>query len=80
MALTLYTDGFFISPYAFSGFVALEEKGLPYQIEPVQAGTGGILASRSLFGASGMLGHRLMSSLAACYSVTATVRTDIEMT
>jgi glutathione S-transferase len=36
MALTLYTDGFYISPYAFSVFVALEEKGLDYQVVPVQ--------------------------------------------
>jgi glutathione S-transferase len=36
MALTLYTDGFFISPYAFSVFVALEEKQLAYQLVPVQ--------------------------------------------
>jgi glutathione S-transferase len=30
MALTLYIDSFSISPYAFSVFVALEEKGVPY--------------------------------------------------
>ncbi len=35
MSLTLYTDGFFISPYAFSVFVALEEKGVPYTLSPV---------------------------------------------
>jgi glutathione S-transferase len=35
MALTLYTDGFYISPYAFSAFLALEEKGVPYTITPV---------------------------------------------
>ncbi|HEX9297946.1 MAG TPA: glutathione transferase [Polyangiaceae bacterium] len=35
MALTLYTDGFFISPYAFSVFVALEEKGVPYTLATV---------------------------------------------
>lgn len=33
--LTLYTDGFFISPYAFSVFVALEEKKIPYALERV---------------------------------------------
>ena len=33
--LTLYVDGFYISPYALSAFVALEEKGLPYRIEEV---------------------------------------------
>jgi glutathione S-transferase len=32
MAITLYSDAFFISPYAFSVFVALEEKGVPYQL------------------------------------------------
>ncbi len=35
MALTLYSDSFSISPYAFSVFVALEEKGVPYQLEKV---------------------------------------------
>lgn len=35
MALTLYSDGFSISPYAFSVFVALEEKGLSYRLVPV---------------------------------------------
>lgn len=35
MALTLYSDGFYISPYAFSVFVALEEKGVPYTLEAV---------------------------------------------
>ena len=30
MALTLYVDSFSISPYAFSVYVALEEKGVPY--------------------------------------------------
>ena len=30
MALTLYIDSFSISPYAFSDYVALEEKGVPY--------------------------------------------------
>lgn len=35
-ALTLYVDGFFISPYALSAFVALEEKGLPYTLKPVR--------------------------------------------
>lgn len=33
--LTLYVDSNYISPYAFSAFVALEEKGLPYALEPV---------------------------------------------
>jgi glutathione S-transferase len=35
MALTLYSDSFFISPYAFSAFVALEEKGVPYTLSTV---------------------------------------------
>lgn len=35
MALTLYTDGFYISPYAFSVFVALEEKRVPFKVVPV---------------------------------------------
>jgi glutathione S-transferase len=33
--LTLWVDAFWISPYAFSAFVALEEKGLDYQVELV---------------------------------------------
>jgi glutathione S-transferase len=34
-ALTLYVDSFWISPYAMSAFVALEEKGLPYAVTEV---------------------------------------------
>jgi glutathione S-transferase len=33
--LTLWVDAFWISPYAFSAFVALEEKQLPYAVEEV---------------------------------------------
>ncbi len=33
--LTLWVDAFFISPYAFSSFVALEEKKLPYALVEV---------------------------------------------
>ncbi len=33
--LTLYVDALFISPYAMSAFVALEEKRLPYRLETV---------------------------------------------
>jgi glutathione S-transferase len=33
--LTLWVDAFFISPYAFSSFVALEEKQLPYDVQEV---------------------------------------------
>src|SRR4051794_29566018 len=35
MALALHVDDFFISPYAFSAFVALVEKGLPHRLVPV---------------------------------------------
>jgi glutathione S-transferase len=35
MALTLYSDSFSISPYAFAVFVALEEKGVPYTLKTV---------------------------------------------
>ncbi len=34
-ALTLYVDRFWISPYALSAFVALEEKGLPFEVKEV---------------------------------------------
>lgn len=33
--LTLYVDRLYLSPYAMSAFVALEEKGLPYTIREV---------------------------------------------
>ncbi len=33
--LTLFVDAFWISPYAMSAFVALEEKGLPFTATPV---------------------------------------------
>lgn len=33
--LTLWVDAFWISPYAFSSFVALEEKRLAYEVEEV---------------------------------------------
>jgi len=33
--LTLWVDAFWISPYAFSAFVALEEKQLPYEVQEV---------------------------------------------
>jgi glutathione S-transferase len=35
MALTLYSDGFYISPFVFTDFIALEEKGVPYKLERV---------------------------------------------
>ena len=34
--LTLFLDAQYLSPYALSAFVALREKGLPFQIEPVE--------------------------------------------
>lgn len=34
-ALTLYTDAFWISPYTFTAFVALNEKGLSFAIEEI---------------------------------------------
>jgi len=34
-ALTLSVDSFWISPYAFSCYVALKEKGLPFEVRPV---------------------------------------------
>jgi glutathione S-transferase len=36
MAITLYSDGFYISPFVFSVYVALEEKQLPYKFELVK--------------------------------------------
>lgn len=33
--LTLHVDGFYLSPYAFSAFVCLTEKGLPFTIREV---------------------------------------------
>jgi glutathione S-transferase len=39
-ALTLYVDGFWISPYALSAFVALEEKGLSYTAKEVRLNKG----------------------------------------
>ncbi len=38
--LTLYTDANFISPYAMSVFVALEEKGVPFELSPVDLDRG----------------------------------------
>lgn len=39
--LTLWMDVFRISPYVFSSFVAMEEKGLPYDVEEVAMHQGG---------------------------------------
>lgn len=38
--LTLYTDANFISPYAMSVFVSLQEKGVPFELSPVDLGRG----------------------------------------
>lgn len=35
MSLTLYIDRFWISPYAFSCFVALEEKKIPFEVKEI---------------------------------------------
>jgi glutathione S-transferase len=43
--LTLHVDAFFISPYAMSAFVALEEKRLPYTLAPVALHRGEHLAA-----------------------------------
>lgn len=39
-SLTLYTDANFISPYAMSAFVALEEKGVSFELSPVDLDKG----------------------------------------
>jgi glutathione S-transferase len=36
MSITLYSDGFYISPFVFTVFVALEEKRLPFRVELVK--------------------------------------------
>jgi len=60
--LTLWVDAFWISPYAFSSFVALEEKKLAYDVEEVpmhQAGTRAPdYVKRSLTARVPMLRHR----------------------
>src|SRR5262249_14983240 len=59
--LTLWIDAFWISPYAFSAFVTLEEKGLDYSLELVPLHEGGNrrpeYASRSLTARVPMLRH-----------------------
>ena len=37
---TLYVDRFWISPYAFTAFVALEEKGVSFDVQEVSLGDG----------------------------------------
>jgi glutathione S-transferase len=39
-SLTLYLDSFWVSPYAFSAFVALKEKGLDFETRVVDLGKG----------------------------------------
>jgi glutathione S-transferase len=34
--LTLFVDDFWISPYAFSAFIALKEKGVPFEVKGVK--------------------------------------------
>jgi glutathione S-transferase len=38
--ITLYVDRFWISPYAFSAFVSLEEKGVAFEVREVSIGDG----------------------------------------
>ena len=38
-SLTLFTDHYWISPYAFSSFVALKEKGVPFEMKTVKLQT-----------------------------------------
>ncbi len=42
--LQLYVDDCFLSPYAMSAFVALNEKGLTFEVVPVDLSTGGTRA------------------------------------
>ena len=37
---TLYVDRAFVSPYALSAFVALEEKGVPFEMRPLDLAAG----------------------------------------
>lgn len=58
---TLYVDRFWISPYAFTAFVALEEKGVGYDVKEVSLGDGehksGEYARRSITGRVPTLVH-----------------------
>jgi glutathione S-transferase len=36
----LYADPFWVSPYVFSAFVSLKEKGVPFEVRTVNLGTG----------------------------------------
>jgi len=60
-SLTLHVDGLYLSPYALSAFVALEEKQLPYTLVTVQLDRGEQrepgFAQRSLTGRVPMLVH-----------------------
>lgn len=39
-SVTLYSDGFWISPYVFTCFVALREKGVPFDVKEVRLQAG----------------------------------------
>ncbi len=58
---TLFVDRFWISPYAFTAFVALEEKGVDYAVTEVSLGDGehkqADYAQRSVTGRVPMLVH-----------------------
>ena len=58
--LTLTLDGFWISPYAFSAFVCLTEKGLPFETREVnlhERPKTAAFAARSLTGRVPLLTH-----------------------
>src|SRR4051794_38893856 len=38
MSITLYGEKYWISPYVLSCFVALKEKGLPFEVKPISLG------------------------------------------
>jgi len=58
---TIYVDRFWISPYAFTAFVALEEKGVSYAVKEVSLGDGehqdAEYLRRSVTGRVPMLAH-----------------------
>jgi glutathione S-transferase len=61
MALTLYADSGWVSPWVFHAMVALEEKQLPYQLEvvplPIPADTKATLQAKGVLGKVPMLVH-----------------------
>ena len=60
--LKLYADATWVSPWAFHAIVALEEKGLPYELDPVAMPipphTKAVLVEKSVFGKVPVLVHR----------------------